>query len=371
MEAYGLSNNSPQTSLKRRVQVDDITVGVKDIGYEYIVNSMKKAFTMPVLHGAPTEYEVCTEWDAVEEFEPISSCIGQQCIQMEVNILTDWNVDALMQEPKAAHLIEIDSITSDSVYTHVTINDKICCAQINVMTESLFKHIGKINKLPLYPNSDVKLVGYSYRNIEYIGTTVVDVAHLTQTKKATFYVSKLYDDKVILGLHLCIDLQLLSIHCDDKHQCKSQILHETKKIGSEFPIGVDLQHIDTQDVLPPVPISTKLEGDMKQQIMDLYPDVKPGAVPVVCSSLCVPHTVQPKLKEELDRMLKLGIIRKLDINEASHWVHTLVIVIKPNGKLHVCLDPRTLNSVLQQNVHNAKRFVDIISKEGFYTGIQD
>ena len=368
MEAYGLSNNSPQTSLKQRVQADDIKV--IDIGFENIVNSTMREFTMPVpvLHGVPTEYDVYTEWDAVDELEPISSHIGQQCIQMEANILTDWNTDALM--PKTIHLIEIDSVTSDSVYTHVTINDEICHAkldtgaQINVLTESLFKHIGKINKLPLYPKSDVKLVGYHNRNIEYIGTTVVDVTHLAQTKKATFCVTKLNDDKVILGLHLCIGLQLLSIHCDDKCQCKSQILHETKKIGSEFPIRVNLQqeHIQ-QNVLPPVPISTKLEGDnVKQQIMELYPelfsgvgtiknamvhlDVNPGAIPVVCSPHRVPHAVQPKLKEELDRMLKLGVIRKLDINEASDWVHALVIVIKPNGKLHACLDPRTLNSVL-------------------------
>ena len=83
-----------------------------------------------------------------------------------------------------------------------------------------------------------------------------------------------------------------------------------------------------QDILSPVPISTKLEGDVKQQIMDLYPDlfsgvgtiknamvhldVKPGAVPVVCSPHHVPHAVQSKLKEELDRMLKLGVIRKLE-----------------------------------------------------------
>ena len=41
-------------------------------------------------------------------------------------------------------------------------------------------------------------------------------------------------------------------------------------------------------------------------------------------------------------------------------------LIKPNGKLCVCLDPRTLNSILCDNVHNAKRFVDIISKiKGF------
>ena len=104
------------------------------------------------------------------------------------------------------------------------------------MTGSLFKLIGKVNKLPLYPKSDVKLVGYGNRNIEYIGTTVINVAHLTQTKKTTFYVTKLTDNKVILGLHVCIDLHLLSIHCDDKCWCKSQMSHETKKIGSEFPI---------------------------------------------------------------------------------------------------------------------------------------
>ena len=119
------------------------------------------------------------------------------------------------------------------------------------MTESLFKCIGNIKKLPLYPRSDVKLVGCGNRDIEYIGTTVVNVTHLTQTKKATFYVTKLNDDKVILGLHPCIDLLLLSIHCDDKHWCKSHVLHETK-IDSEFPIGADLQQTQ-QDTLPPVP----------------------------------------------------------------------------------------------------------------------
>ena len=121
MEAYGLSNNSPRTSLKQRVRVDDIiTVGIQDIGFENIVNSTTKEFTMsvPALHRVPTEYDTCTEWDAVDELEPISSSTGQQCIQMEANIPTDWNIDAFLQEPKTIHLIEIDPITSDSVYIY-------------------------------------------------------------------------------------------------------------------------------------------------------------------------------------------------------------------------------------------------------------
>ena len=102
MEAYRLANNSLQISLKQRVQVDDITVDVRDIGSEYIVNFITKAFTipMPVQHGAPTGYEVCTEWDAVDRLEPISSYIGQQCIQMETNIQTDWNIDDLLQNQR-------------------------------------------------------------------------------------------------------------------------------------------------------------------------------------------------------------------------------------------------------------------------------
>ena len=149
------------------------------------------------------------------------------------------------------------------------------------MTE--FKCIGKTNKLPLFLKSNVKLVGYGNRNIEHIGTTVLDIAHLTQTKKATFCLKKLNDNKVIPELCLCIDLQLFFIHCDDKCQCKSkpQILHEAKNIGSEFPIGVDSQQEHTQqDVLPPVPFSTRLEGDdAKQQLMELYPDLFSGVVP--------------------------------------------------------------------------------------------
>ena len=40
-------------------------------------------------------------------------------------------------------------------------------------------------------------------------------------------------------------------------------------------------------------------------------DVKLGAIPVVCAPCHVPHAVQPKPKEELDRMLKLGSHQKV------------------------------------------------------------
>ena len=61
-------------------------------------------------------------------------------------------------------------------------------------------------------------------------------------------------------------------------------------------------------------------------------------------------------------MESMKVIRKLDINKASDCVHALVLVVKPNGKLHVCLDPHTLNAVLCHNIHNAHRFIDITAQ---------
>ena len=55
----------------------------------------------------------------------------------------------------------------------------------------------------------------------------------------------------------------------------------------------------------------------------------------------------------------LGVIKKLDINQATDWCHNLVLVRKPNGKLRVCLDPRTINRALRFNVHNSRTFQDV------------
>ena len=78
----------------------------------------------------------------------------------------------------------------------------------------------------------------------------------------------------------------------------------------------------------------------------VYLDVWPEATPIACSPRRVPEALRNSRKTELDRMENMKVIRKLDINNASDWVHALVLVVKPNGRLRVCLDPKTLNTIL-------------------------
>ena len=93
-------------------------------------------------------------------------------------------------------------------------------------------------------------------------------------------------------------------------------------------------------------------------------DVDLSIPPVIQPPHKIPQAMVKPLKREIDRMLELKLIQKLDINEATDWCHNLVLVRKPNGKLRVCLDPCTINRALQFNVHNARMFQDIVSNLG-------
>ena len=67
-----------------------------------------------------------------------------------------------------------------------------------------------------------------------------------------------------------------------------------------------------------------------------------------------------KLKLELDRMVKLGVIDKVD--GPTDWVSNLVLVEKTNGQLRVCLDPRDLNKAIKRHHYQLPTADDIIAQ---------
>ena len=73
--------------------------------------------------------------------------------------------------------------------------------------------------------------------------------------------------------------------------------------------------------------------------------------------------MKDKLKQELDSMENQGIISKYDGRDVSpEWLNSFVIVKKPNGALHICLDPKDLNKEIIRPVCNAQTMDDVIHK---------
>jgi len=73
----------------------------------------------------------------------------------------------------------------------------------------------------------------------------------------------------------------------------------------------------------------------------------------------VPWDLRGQLKTELDRLEKIGVIRRTE--EPTGWVNALVIVEKPNGSLRLCLDPKDLNAYIKREHYHLPHKSEIIA----------
>lgn len=84
-----------------------------------------------------------------------------------------------------------------------------------------------------------------------------------------------------------------------------------------------------------------------------------GAYKIELENNYVPHTVTSprripmpyfgKVKDELNRMEKLGVISKVE--EPTEWCSGIVIVPKPNGHIRICTDYTKLNEAVKREIH--------------------
>ena len=86
----------------------------------------------------------------------------------------------------------------------------------------------------------------------------------------------------------------------------------------------------------------------------------PNHMPVVHPPRKVPVTIRPKVKAELQRMERLGVIER--VQEATDWVNSMVTVVKPNGKLRICIDPRDLNKAIKREYYPMRTIEEIASR---------
>lgn len=79
-------------------------------------------------------------------------------------------------------------------------------------------------------------------------------------------------------------------------------------------------------------------------------DLKPNARPfAVHQPRRVPIPLLPKLEDEIQRLLKLGVIK--EVNKPTEWCAPIVPVPKPNGKVRLCVDFTQLNENVKRQVH--------------------
>lgn len=86
--------------------------------------------------------------------------------------------------------------------------------------------------------------------------------------------------------------------------------------------------------------------------------IKADATSMIMPNRKVPVSLKEPLLNELNRMLKLGVIAKVE--EPTEWVSQSVLAPKKNGSVRLCLDPRDLNKVLLREHYTLPTIDDIL-----------
>ena len=80
--------------------------------------------------------------------------------------------------------------------------------------------------------------------------------------------------------------------------------------------------------------------------------------PVQHPPISVPIAMQTTYKTELERLTKEGIIT--EVKEHTEWINLIVPVMKSNGSLRLCLDPKDLNKAIERNQWHSRTIDDIL-----------
>ena len=98
-------------------------------------------------------------------------------------------------------------------------------------------------------------------------------------------------------------------------------------------------------------VGTLPGGPYHIRLKDCYKPVQhpPGSVPL---------GMQSAYKAALDRLIKEGIITK--VHEHTEWINSIVPVMKEDGSLRLCLNPKDLNKAIERNQWYARTLDDIL-----------
>ena len=122
---------------------------------------------------------------------------------------------------------------------------------------------------------------------------------------------------------------------------------------SSMNIGKEVERLATKysQVFEPGP------GVMKH--LKAHLALKPNATPRFCRQRAVPYAIKEQVGQELDRLVQVGVLRKVD---RAEWAAPIVPVPKRDGTLRLCGDYKvTINPHLQVDQHPLPKPADLMA----------
>ena len=120
--------------------------------------------------------------------------------------------------------------------------------------------------------------------------------------------------------------------------------------NDKFKMVAKVSHVDEFSSQHSDRIITEFKDVFKEELGHLlgevHLEVDPGVTPNVAAAWRIPVAIKNNLKAELEKLVKKKVIEP--VSKPTPWVSALELVVKKNGNLRICIDPRPLNKALKR-----------------------
>ena len=211
------------------------------------------------------------------------------------------------------------------------------------------------NPVGLEP-STVRLSAYNGSPIQHYGTITLQCSYRDSERvTARFFVCDC-SGPVIFGLPLCMSVGLVQLNCSIHVTTAPEANNPTQTLSKDTQ--VPLVHPTTLDTLRNMHPTLftgigKFPGTYKLTL-------RTGASPVIHAPRRAPVHLQGKIREELQKMVTLDVIRPVE--EPTDWVSSLTYTVKDDQSIRVCLDPTDLNRALKRGQHHIPTIEEVTHK---------
>ena len=198
-------------------------------------------------------------------------------------------------------------------------------------------------------------------------------------RQMDFYVAAQHE-RAILGMRACQDMELLTVNtaniCAVDAATKGTAVRRSPT-PSAPPLQQSAARCPSQASLPPTQqpssppsLPTPLTKDAVVSAYadlftgvgliegDVHLEVDPAVPPVQMPPRRLPVAIRDKVKDELDRLCREDIIEP--VTEPTPWISALLVVVKPNNTLRLCIDPKPLNKALKRQHYPTMTIDDVL-----------
>ena len=215
-------------------------------------------------------------------------------------------------------------------------------SKVNIMSDETVLKLCSQDGLSELEETPVTLVMYNQLEVKPLGKKQFKVVNPKNNKKYSIEFHLVRGEcKSILGLRTGKHLQLLTVN--------------SQNISSVESNGVEEKGPKVEDYISQYTDVFTREGKLEGL---LHLEIDRNVQPVQLPTQKVPIALREPLKHELDRLLNIGVIQKVDT--PTSWISALVVTTKKNGKVRLCIDPKPLNEALHRNHYPLPTIDDVL-----------